>query len=100
MSDLISRQDALDALEWKWAGKAAFDAIKNLPSAQQWIPVREQLPPLWDEKYLVSLAWGGVGVMEYKDTGFHNYGSFSPVPLDAVLAWMPLPKPWKGEEDE
>lgn len=34
MSDLISRQAALDALEWKWAGKAAIDAIKNLPSAQ------------------------------------------------------------------
>lgn len=35
MNDLISRQAAIDALEWKWAGKAAIDAIKNLPSAQQ-----------------------------------------------------------------
>ncbi|MBR3170309.1 MAG: hypothetical protein IKF22_03535 [Lachnospiraceae bacterium] len=34
MSDLIERQAAIDALEWTWAGKAAFDAIKNLPSAQ------------------------------------------------------------------
>ena len=34
MNDLISRQAAIDALEWTWAGKAAFDAIKNLPSAQ------------------------------------------------------------------
>jgi hypothetical protein len=34
MEDLISRQAAIDALEWKWAGKAAIDAIKNLPSAQ------------------------------------------------------------------
>ena len=32
--DLISRQAALDALEWKWAGKAAIDAIKNLPTAE------------------------------------------------------------------
>lgn len=32
MSDLISRQAALDALEWKWAGKAAIDAIKGLPT--------------------------------------------------------------------
>ena len=31
--DTISRQAALDALEWKYAGKAAFDAIKALPSA-------------------------------------------------------------------
>lgn len=34
MSDLISRADAIDALEWKWAGKAALDAIKALPSAE------------------------------------------------------------------
>lgn len=27
MNDLISRQSAIDALEWTWAGKAAFDAI-------------------------------------------------------------------------
>lgn len=32
--DTIYRQDAIDALEWTWAGKAAFDAIKNLPSAE------------------------------------------------------------------
>lgn len=34
MDDLISRQAALDALERKWAEKAAFDAIKELPSAE------------------------------------------------------------------
>lgn len=34
MTDYIDRQAALDALEWKWAGKAAFDAIKKLPSAE------------------------------------------------------------------
>ena len=64
----------------------------------EWIPCSERLPDLWDEKYLVSLAWGGVGAMEYKSTGFHNYGSFSPVPIETVTAWMPLPEPYKGEE--
>lgn len=66
----------------------------------RWIPVSERLPePMgWDKSYLVSLAWGGVGVMEYKSTGFHNYGSFSPVPIETVTAWMPLPEPWKEEE--
>lgn len=32
MTDLISKQAALDALEWKWAGKAAIDAINGLPT--------------------------------------------------------------------
>lgn len=68
----------------------------RLSASPRWIPVTERLPDLWDERYLVSLAWGGVGVMEYKSTGFHNYGSFSPVPIETVTAWMPLPEPWKG----
>lgn len=33
MGDLISRQAALDTIEWTWAGKTAFDALKALPSA-------------------------------------------------------------------
>lgn len=32
--DLISRRAALHELEWKWAGKAAIDAIRNLPPVQ------------------------------------------------------------------
>lgn len=32
-SDLIYRQAALDVLKLNWAGKAAIDAIKDLPSA-------------------------------------------------------------------
>ena len=39
--DLISRRAALDALEWKWAGKAAIDAIKNLPSAVDVVTCKE-----------------------------------------------------------
>lgn len=40
MNDLITRQAALDALEWKWAGKAAIDAIKNLPPVLTIDPVK------------------------------------------------------------
>ena len=45
----VSRQAVLDALEWKWAGKAAFDAIKELPSVNpkepktgHWIAIDEE----------------------------------------------------------
>lgn len=61
MSDLISRQAAIDALEWKWAGKAAFDAIKKLPSVEvepvkhrRWIPVSERPPEDLEE---VNVTW-------------------------------------------
>jgi hypothetical protein len=76
------------------------EAVEEVKADDDWIPCSERLPDLLDERYLVSLAGGGVGVMEYKSTGFHNYGSFSPVPIETVTAWMPLPEPWKGEQDE
>ena len=126
MDDLISRQAALNSVDtWDKFGCAPdgklvryddnnhyvpyvrYDdivhAIKHLPSVQperKWIPCSERLPDMWDERYLVSLAWGGIGVMEYKSTGFHNYGSFTPVPIKSIIAWMPLPEPYKEGEDE
>ena len=78
MSDLIDRQAAIDALiaEFKAKTETYWDnglnmydvesVLKGLPSAQpaqQWIPCSERLPYPWDEEYLVTLAWGGVGVM-------------------------------------
>ena len=33
MVEYIKREDALEAMEWKWAGKAAFDAVKAIPPA-------------------------------------------------------------------
>ena len=87
-----------------WDGHTEKDVVRllSLPSAQpeqRWTPVSEGLPYMWDERYLVSLAWGGIGVMEYKSTGFHNYGSFTPVPIESITAWMPSPEPYKGGQD-
>lgn len=31
--EYIKREDALKALEWTWAGKAAFDKLKAIPAA-------------------------------------------------------------------
>ena len=107
MDDSIGRQDIIDmayGCEDEFGKDVVFrfvDYIRQLPSAkpeQQWIPCRNHLPSLRDEIYLVSLAWGGVGTMEFKDTGWHNYGSLSPVPIETVTAWMPLPEAYKGEK--
>lgn len=48
MADLVDRQAALDAIEWTWAGKGAFDAIKALPAAQP--------EPLTDKEQRIFLA--------------------------------------------
>ena len=122
MKDLIERNAAIAAFlteltkrerknllhTWSTVEVKYFvvDMLEKSPSAQperKWIPCSERLPDSvgWDKSYLVSLAWGGVGVMEYKSTGWHNYGYFSPVPIEAVTAWMPLPEPYKEvDKDE
>ena len=104
---LIYAEDAIDAINHICPVDTEYDCtlldrvdvrcvLSDLPTAQpQWIPCSERLPYMWDERYLVSLAWGGIGVMEYKSTGFHNYGSFTPVPIESITAWMPLPEPYK-----
>lgn len=108
MDDLISRQDALDALEWKWAGKAAIDAIKNLPSAQQWIPCSERLPNTNGVYNVTRKISDGFECRNISDTCYYdgtntwhddtrvNHGRRY---LTDVIAWMPLPEPYKEERE-
>ena len=101
----MTNKEAIERLrrvkELKVFGTSYMPALDLAISAlvrDRWISVEERLPPLFDETYLVALAWGGVGTMEFKHTGFHNYGSFSPVPIGAVTHWRPLPEPPKEDK--
>ena len=58
-------------------------------SLPKWIPCSEKLPED-DGYYLVSLGGGDIEVEWYDKTG---WGYFD------VIAWMPLPDPWKGESE-
>ena len=122
-SDLISRQAAIDAVN-SWRGRfseeynEAIDdcenSIKKLPPAQpepQWIPVERELPEdftdvlVWFEyfrygDYNCLYQTHGIGtyVANYNlwtvnhETGWKDL---------RVIAWMPLPEPYKGgEKDE
>lgn len=103
MKDTIYREDAINALEWKWAGKAAFDAIKNLPSAQsgryKWNPIKDGLP---DEEgvYFVTDDAGGMATV-YLDV-FSHYEDGSPYWLYSqnVTAWMHTPEPYQEGDEE
>ena len=137
MSDLISRQAAIDELtiEYmargmlveKWAVERCIDAIKNLPSAQEWIPVKYR--PMtaeerkrFEEEYtygyeleddeaimfdckmpedgqeiLVSYRYGYVD----KDICQYDgefYGLEGNGDWEGITAWMPLPEPYTGGE--
>lgn len=77
------------------------EEVMQLPTIElpTWIPVTERLPKE-DGSYLVSGKWGSgkesVGDCEFsvEDGYFRTAWNFD------VLAWMPLPMPWKGADDE
>ena len=114
MDDLISRQDALKALDEmsyksphesatsvvrkKHFGEILEKFIMQQPSAQQWIPCSERLPEKFGD-YLVSVKRHGWNCEEHIENdiaywddleGFHK--------AEEVLAWMPLPEIYKGEK--
>ena len=121
MSDLISRQAAItlpvmpkehreyqtfnlyDAYEQGW--NDLQKCIELLPSAHpepQWIPCNERLPEK-SGNYLVSGKWRSkpreMWICEFMKGAFVS-GWMNPAPNPVVDVWMPLPEPYRGEEDE
>lgn len=124
MNDLIRRQAAIDALA-KFVPHAicdessesytngltdAYNLICQLPSAQQWIPCSERLPEK-SGRYLVTRGlnacgslWNRIYISNYSDLmGIKsekiwwqgNVGKPDFKRLDDLIAWMPLPEPYK-----
>lgn len=113
---LTSRSETLRGLYGDLGGAASGvrKLIQTLPSAepeQKWIPVTEALP---DEEtdVLVSVHFEGfkgktvnLPPSDYVEIASHIEGVWSS-PSDEykavevnhhVIAWMPLPEPWRGE---
>lgn len=92
--DLISRQQAIDALyNVDEYNSRSVTAIKNLPSVQseqRWIPVTERLP----EKSGYYLATVDIG-LKVVDVIFFNNGSGF-LMANTVKAWKPTPEPYQG----
>lgn len=105
MTDLISRQAAIDYIKSQKGRSfvgitiegAILKMIKEIPSAQQWIPCSERLPEA-DGLYLVverGIGWNGVKFNACVSALF-SQGEWR---ANNVVAWMPLPDPWKGGEE-
>ena len=113
--DLIKRSDAIEALgeePYVWTDDDEFaqgersqwiddvSAIKAVPSAEipQWIPTCDRLP---NEKEVVLITndKGNVRCGQFRGT-HGKYWIWKGNTLETVLAWMPLPDPWKGAGDE
>lgn len=125
--DLISRQDLLDAIERDAYRHTYLDQItgivKRMPSAQQWIPCSERLPSDEERKEWIDTHLDGIGYLY--PCLVTRYSSINPereaynpyvakhyfdgedfvdngeeVCSEYVIAWMPLPEPFKEEETE
>ena len=140
MSDLISRQAAIDELAEDMpqpytpdgshpADDGIFMAqeiyadciqtLKDLPSAQpeqRWIPCSERLPEEYGE-FLVTMTEKAkakdlgfdidetyIRKMRYNSNGWqlprHIPSWINEAVKDEVLAWMPLPEPYKTESED
>ena len=69
-------------------------AIKDIPSAEkqgEWIPCSERLPEVGVSVIVTSK--GGYVYTSNIAHGEWDYGG-------DVIAWMPLPDPWEGADDE
>lgn len=104
--DLISRQAAIDALGTPHGILYPIRTVEALPSAQteqQWIPCSERYPDM-DERVLVYTVAHDYHVWDCMSNRADNYFWEDEEGLyhdkyEADL-WMPLPDPWRGEEDE
>lgn len=113
MSDSISRQAAIRWVKTECnpfgkptlnydSGLKVIEHLKKMPSAEaEWIPCSERLPnesgeylatiPLdADETYTEVLTF-------HKGRFYEDDDEWGATYHDDVLAWMPLPKPYKGD---
>ena len=106
MDDLIKRQDAITAYcEHECGIKGmtrencgAIDCgtiFDDIPSAQQWIPCSERLPYTKDD-YIITVKDKSLTWTDYVEwsADYHWWGYDD----DMVIAWMPLPEPYKGAD--
>lgn len=117
MEDLIRRSDAIAILKDLQSKhlqfclipfRQAIERVQALPSTDKWIPCEERMPmynvdvlvyrPTMGQKIIVDTYCGYYGDdIDDIDEWYEGWGISRE---HAVTAWMPLPKPYKGADDE
>ena len=79
--------------------------LKSIQSAQEWIPVTERLPEkggwylvTWEDQFKTVRR---VAVSEFiEPKGLTDIRHFEGFVMNEIIAWMPLPEPYKGGDAE
>ena len=96
----------------RFVTETTLEEIKNMYDMERWIPCDEKLPEksgrylvtrglkgcnnLWNEIYIVNYS-DLMGLCKEKVWWDGNVGKSDFEAYDDVLAWMPLPEPYKEE---
>lgn len=70
--------------------------IRNQAKIKGWIPCSERLPDKTGRYYIVSVK-SIASDMEYTRPALYDNDGFSTKIDEWVVAWQPLPEPYKGE---
>lgn len=70
----------------------AIEKVKEQPKIGEWIPCSERLPET-QNNILVCQRSGYVSIGYYRQGNFLDLNSYL---FDGVIAWQPLPEPYKG----
>ena len=102
--DTISRQEAIDAFsmfaeyesnrtnaEWVDRIRVVLSSLPPVQSISRWISVSERLPEE-NGYYLTTTMYHEVYCDYWEEERFNR--------TEAVIAWMPLPKPYDPQESE
>ena len=78
--------------------------IDRQPKVGEWIPVSERLPN--DGQWVIVFAksnvdndWNVPSIVQYMGDGIWRWNTLIPI-SDDVIAWMPLPEPYKEQNDD
>lgn len=103
--DTISRQAAIDTAEWAYKaceGNLSYyhdllvAALMDLtPARPVWVPCKIRKPKK-DGEYSVTYR-GCEGLAVASDYYHVNVDEWEAI--GSVIAWCPLPEPWKGEQE-
>ena len=94
----VSEMDISQKHKMELLGMITAIEIKHDELMPKWIPVTEALPEV-KEMVLITNNKGHVRCGQYQGTydGKNYRWWWKHNTLEEVLAWMPLPEPWKGE---